>query len=88
MVFIKPNNPIKKITLVLPRLSQPLDSMNDNIRVCRIAGKNEPFLIWRDLIRRDSVVDCLSAGNGSMVVEDFLGRGCLVCDVGGEKDGT
>jgi hypothetical protein len=57
-------------------------------RVCRIARKDEPFLIWRDLIRRDSVVDCLSGGNGSMAVEDFLGRGCLVCDVGREKDGT
>ena|ERR1700676_3126662 len=47
-------------------------------RVCRIArnsDEDEPFLI-----RSNSIIDYLSAGKGSMTVEDFLGRGRLVCD--------
>ena len=40
-------------------------------------GSNEykPFLVWGDLI-----VDDLGTRQRSMAVEDFLGRGCLVCN--------
>lgn len=61
-------------------------------RICRVAGnsdEHEPFLIWGD-----SIVDDLGTRQRGMAVEDFLGRGCLVCDgpvvdrcVGNHSDG-
>src|SRR5258708_720488 len=47
-------------------------------RICRVAGnsnEHKPFLIWGD-----SIVDNLGTEQRGMAVEDFLGRGCLVCD--------
>jgi len=39
------------------------------------SDEHEPFLIWGD-----SIVDDLGTRQRGMAVEDFLGRGCLVCD--------
>ena len=47
-------------------------------RICCVAGnanEHEPFLIWGDLI-----VDDLGTRQRGLAVEDFLGRGCLICD--------
>jgi hypothetical protein len=47
-------------------------------RICRVAGnsnEHEPFLVWGN-----SVVDDLGTRQRGMAVEDFLERGCLICD--------
>jgi len=46
--------------------------------ICRVARNSyeyKSFLVWGDLIVND-----LGTGQCGMVVKDFLGRGCPVCD--------